>query len=358
MRIIFLVLGCLWLTACTEPSPHDLPKPSTFDLPLVKAQIQSVPRYYAAPGHIVAAHRIEIATKTSGFIQKIPVREGEIVKAGALLAVIDDAQIVSAIAQAKATLQSAQAEVQEATADVKNFQRLNKKNLLSTEKLRKAKLRLSLGQFAVTKAQALLKAQQAEQIYSRLYSPVKARIIERLKDVGDLASPGVPILRLEALQPLEFETVIPARWVNKLQRGQRIPIQFDGLPEAVKGKITHIIHAAEPTTQTCKIKLTLPPKSKPLTGLFGRALFTVKTEQLLTIPKNTLIERAGIIGVYHVNKDKQAYFISVQLGRRWMQQRVILAGLNPEDIIVQTPIAQLRDGSYIKSKPSQENITK
>jgi len=347
MRIIFLVLGCLWLTACTEPSPHDLPlpKPSTFDLPLVKAQIQSVPHYYSAPGHIVAAHRIEIATKTSGFIQKIPVREGEIVKAGALLAVIDDAQIVSAIAQAKATLQSAQAEEQEATADVKNFQRLNKKNLLSAEKLRQAKLRLSLGQFAVTKAQALLKAQQAEQIYSR--RPVKARIIERLKDVGDLASPGVPILRLEALHPLEFETVIPAQWV--LQHGQSVPIQFDGLPEAVKGKITHIIHAADPITQTCQVKLTLPTKSKQLTGLFGRALFTVKTEQLLTIPENTLIERAGIIGVYHVNKEKQAYFISVQLGRRWLQQRVILAGLNPEDIIVQTPITQLRDGSYIKS---------
>lgn len=353
MRTITVLLVSLWLTACTEPSPHNLPlpKPSTFDLPLVKAQIQSVPRYYAAPGHIVAAQRIEIAAKTSGFIQKIPVREGEIVKAGTLLAVIDEAQIVSAIAQAKAALQSAQAEVQDATADVKNFQHLNKNNLLSAEKLRKAKLRLSLGQFAVTKAQALLKAQQAEQIYSRLYSPVKARVIERLMDVGDLATLGVSILRLEALQPLEFETAIPAQWVSKLQRGQNIPIQFDGLRMGgtVKGKITHIIPAVDPITQTCKVKLTLPPKSKQLTGLFGRALFTVKTEQLLTIPENTLIERAGVVGVYQVNKDKQAYFISVQLGRRWLQQRVILAGLNPEDIVVQTPIALLRDGSYVKS---------
>jgi RND family efflux transporter MFP subunit len=339
---------CLWLSACTEPPTHNLPspKPSTFDLPVVKAQMQTVPRWYYAPGHVVAAQRIEIAAKTNGFIQKIAVQEGEIVKAGALLALIDNAQVSSAIAQAKAVLQSAQVSVRDAMQDVKNYRRLNKKNVLSAEKLRKAELRLSLGQVAVTKAQALLKAQRAEQIYLRLTSPIKARVVERLADVGDLASPGVPILRLEALQPFEFETAIPAQWVRSLQRGQNVPIQFDGLPKAVNGKITHIIHAADPITQTCKIKLTLP--AKQLTGLFGKALFTVNTERLLTIPEKALIKRVGVTGVYQVDQDKNAYFVSVHVGKQWQQQRVILAGLNSGDIVVQTPPLQLHDGSKIR----------
>ncbi len=348
LRVAYLGLCYLWLSACTEPSAQNWPspKPSIFDLPVVKAQIQTIPRYYSAPGHVVAAQRIEIAAKTSGFIQKMPVREGKIVKAGALLALIDNAQVSSAIAQAKAALQSAQAEVRDAMQDVKNYRRLNKKKVLSAEKLRKAKLRLSLGQVAVTKAQALLKAQRAEQIYLRLTSPIKARVVERLADVGDLASPGVPILRLEALQPFEFETAIPAQWVRSLQRGQSVPIQFDGLPKAVNGKITHIIHAADPITQTCKIKLTLP--AKQLTGLFGKALFTVNTERLLTIPEKALIKRVGVTGVYQVDQDKNAYFVSVHVGKQWQQQRVILAGLNSGDIVVQTPPIQLHDGSKIR----------
>ena len=339
---------CLWLSACTEPPTHNLPspKPSTFDLPVVKAQMQTLPRWYYAPGHVVAAQRIEIAAKTSGFIQKISVQEGEIVKAGALLALIDHAPVSSAIVQAEAALQSAQASVRDAMQDVKNYRRLNKKNVLSAEKLRKAELRLSLGQAVVTQTQALLKAHQAELVYLRLTSPVKARVVERLADVGDLASPGVPILRLEALQTLEFETAIPAQWVHSLLRGQSVPIQFDGLPKAVNGKITHIIHAADPITQTCKIKLTLP--ATQLTGLFGKALFTVNTERLLTIPENALTERVGVTGVYQVDKQKKAYFVSVQLGRQWQQQRVILAGLNSGDIVVQTPPIQLHDGSKIR----------
>ncbi|NOQ79486.1 MAG: efflux RND transporter periplasmic adaptor subunit [Gammaproteobacteria bacterium] len=308
---------------------------------LVKEQL--IPKVYSAPGYTASLNKIEISSKQTGFITQLLVEAGDIVEKGQLLLVIDETANKQSIEQVKKEIEIAQVTVADAKKDVDNFQRLRKVQSISEEKLRKARLLLARSQSTVLKARAKLIETKAVTPYLRVKSPEKALVVKRLADTGDLAISGNPLIHLEVLDPVVFETTIPVQWITKLTIEQTIKIKLNHIDE-VTGTITQIINSADPITQKCTVKLELPSSLNVPTGLFGQAQFIIDKELLLAIPENSLVKRVGITGVFRVDKKNRVWFTPVRYGRKYSNQRVILAGLKAQDKVIVSPSEALRDG--------------
>ena len=312
------------------------------EVALVKEEF--IPKIYSAPGYTVALNKIEISSKHTGYITKLLVEAGDIVEKDQLLLVIDEVVNKQSIEQVKKEIEIARVTVTDAKKDVDNFQRLRKVQSISEEKLRKARLLLARSQSTLLKAKAKLIETQAATPYLRVKSPEKARIVKRLADKGDLAVSGTPLLHLEVLEPIVFETAIPVQWITKITKEQTINIKLNHINDEAIGTIIQIISSADPITQKCIVKLKLPSSLNIPTGLFGQAQFIINKELLLTIPEKALIKRVGITGVFRVDKENLIWFTPVRYGRKYGNQRVILSGLKVQNKVIVSPSEALRDG--------------
>ncbi len=309
---------------------------------------QLIPKIYSAPGYTAALNKIEISSKHTGYITQVLVEAGDIIEKDQLLLVIDEVVNKQSIEQVKKEIEIAQVTVADAKKDVSNFERLRKLQSISEEKLRKARLLLARSKSTLLKAKAKLIEIQAATPYLRIKSPEKARIVKRLADKGDLAIPGSPLLLLEVLEPVVFETSIPVQWISKLTLGQSITIKLNSKPIKRKiGIITQIIYSADPITQKCTIKMKLSSSLNLPTGLSGQAQFVIDKELLLTIPEKSLIKKVGITGVFRVDKDNVIGFTPIRYGTKHGRQRVILSGLKKHDKVIVSPSESLRDGQAI-----------
>ena len=334
-RLIFFIILCC-VTSFSQAETE-----------VVSVKEQFIPKIYSAPGYTAALNNIEISSKYNGVVTELLVDAGDIVKKDQLLLVIDEAVNKQSIEQVKKEIEIAQVTVTDAKKDVNNFEQLRKVQSISEEKLRKARLLLAHSQSTLLKAKAKLIETKAATPYLRIKSPENSRIVKRLIDKGDLATLGSPLLHLEVLDPLVFETTIPVQWVTKLTTGQSINIKLNSM---VTGTITQIINSADPITQKCIVKLELASSLNVPTGLFGQAQFVIDKELLLTIPDKALIKRVGITGVFRVDKDNLIWFTPVRYERKYNNQRVILSGLKAQDKVVISPSESLRDGLTISYK--------
>ena len=343
-RLVFLFLFPIVLMSCFSSFSQ-----AETEVVLVKEEF--IPKIYSAPGYTAALNKIEISSKHTGYITQLLVEAGDIVEKDQLLLVIDEVVNKQSIEQVKKEIEIARVTVADAKKDVKNFEQLRKVQSVSEEKLRKARLLLAHSQSTLLKAKAKLIETQAATPYLRIKSPEKARIVKRLADKGDLALSGIPLLHMEVLEPVVFETAIPVQWVSKLTTGQTVKIKLHNETiNKTKGTITQIINSADPISQKCTVKLLLSSSLNLPTGLSGQTQFVIDKELLLTIPEKTLIKRVGITGVFRVDKDNLIWFTPVRYGRKYGNQRVILSGLKVQDKVIVSPSESLRDGQTISYK--------
>ncbi len=304
-----------------------------------------LPRLYPVPGEVVPARRVEISSRIRGFIRRITVEEGDRVRVGDLLVDIDPTEVRAAIGQARAVLRSAQADLADAQADVRRFERLVRQQALSEDRLRKARLRLRQARAAVAQAQAELEAKESDLDYVKIRSPLHAVVVQRLLDPGTLVGIGVPILRLDGLDELRFETHVPAERAGRLAIGQTVAVRLDTLPGTIAGRISHIVHSADPVTRRCKVKIALPGRAPLLPGAFGQALLPVGEDTGLLVPGSAVVRRAGIEGVYIAGPDHRAHFRSVRTGRRRGDRVELLAGVEVGERVILAPPAPLHEGA-------------
>jgi len=337
--ILLLAITVTIITGCHDPdtetnsqttSPADNPQ----GVPVEQTEI---PRVYVSPGSIVPSQEFRVTSTISGFIQEIAVREGDRIETGDLLVRIDPSKVQRAIAQAEAAVTAARAELEDANEDVRKFRILVESESISDERLRKAVLRQKRSRAELRKAEAELQAQRVDLDYIEIRSPARAQVAKRLMSVGDLSLPGNPILHLESLQGIEFETHVPEAILLKLQSGQPVTIQLDGLQREIDGQISAIVQSQDPVTRSGKVKILLSGLTDVMPGMFGRASFITGSDSWLTVPESSLVNRAGVEGVFIITPGNDARFVSVRTGAGWGDRRIIRAGLRAEDHILPDP---------------------
>ena len=318
---------------------------------------------------------VNIFSRVDGYIAKIYVDKGDLVKANQLLVEIDHTDYVHAVNQAKANLLSAKAKVVQQEAAVRNaaltldrMQALIKDQFVSQQDLETAlvhrdaalalqdSLRAQVQQMDVALAQAVTNL-----AYASIRAPFAGYIAERNLDPGAYVSgttASTSTMSRGILSVHDVETVrtlieVVEKDVPLVKVGQRADVRAEAYPnEVFEGTVTRIVQALNRATRTMTVEVDLPNKDHRLKGgMFARVEVLVgKHPQAIQIPLDA-VSRLEESQYVYVVKDGKAHQVPVELGARAENRVEVVKGLTGDEQVIVSGKDLVSEGAAVQTQP-------
>jgi len=333
-----LALATLLLPGCgRKPDTHPTSQP---DLAVAQVQVQTAESKQRATteevvGTVQAKQHATLEAKLSGRIDKMPVLLGQAVKAGQLVARLDAAEIKARVEQAEASLQQAE-------RDWKRTSALFDQQAATRSDYEAADSRYRVAKAAVAEAQAMMG-------YVEILAPFDGVVTKKWVDVGDLATPGKPLIGLEDPSMLQLEADVPDAIASRIQQDARLAIRIDSLKGELTGTVREIAPTADPASRTLRVKLDLPQTAGLRSGQFARLVVPVGESSSVRVPTSAVVLR-GQLEILFVVTNQRAQLHLVKTGRTIGDEVEILAGLASGESVVVGGAALLTDGQPVEAK--------
>jgi membrane fusion protein (multidrug efflux system) len=308
---------------------------------------------------------VEIRARVEGYLQTIDYAEGSTVQKGKLLFTIDDQQYVAALAQAQATLASAQNQFDKGDLDVKRFTPLVAERAVSQAELDNAISARKSGAAQIEAGKANLERARLNLSYTRISSPITGLVGKAEHKVGDLVGKGDPTLltTVSSIDPIRVSVAIPeadylrfsrsvANAKEEVSKTPPVLILSDGTQHPYPGKLIFVDRAVDTQTGTLRVDLSFPNPQKTLRpGLYGK----VKAESevvknALLVPQRAVQELQGTYTVVVVGEGDKVETRKVKPGQKVGNLWIIQEGLKNGDRVVIEGFQRLRDGMTIVPK--------
>lgn len=323
------------------------------------------------PATIKGKQDIEIRPQVSGFITKLNIDEGSMVKKGQVLFVIDPVQYESAARAAKAAVATAKANVSTQEITVKNKRELNKKNIISDYDLEMAENTLASAKAQLASAEAQLISANQNLAYTRVTSPsdgVAGTIPYRVGSLVSASNPSPLTVISDITQMYVYFSLTEKELLNLIrQDGSQTEflnsfpaVQLtlaDGTLYADSGKIETVSGVIDQNTGAVSMRATFPNHGHLLrTGGTGNIQIPYSKENVIVIPQKATYEIQDKKFVYLLQPDNTVKNTEIEiLNLNDGQNYVVTAGLKAGDKIVVENVSTLKDGATIKPLTQQES---
>lgn len=287
-------------------------------------------------GTVRAKLRAAIEPKVSARIETLLVAPGQMVKAGDLIAQLDAREI-------QARLDQAMAVREQAARDLDRARQLLAQKITSQAEFDAIQSRERVSVGALKEAEAMLG-------YTKVVAPFDGVITRQLRDVGDLAVPGKPIVEMENPSALRFEADVPEALIGNMKLGAKLTVRVGVASPAVEGAVVELAPVADAASRTFLVKLDLPPVAGLRSGQFGRVLVPVGETRAIHVPLSALVVRRQMETVFVVEK-QNAQLRIVRTGKRTDGEVALISGVNAGDRVVVEGADTLRDGQPVTLKP-------
>ncbi len=346
-----------------------------------------------ASGFVVAQRRAAVASKATGRLMELNVREGSRVKAGELLARLDASDVQASLqvaqaavgqaqalaAQGQALVRQAQVELGNAEAEFERTRQLREQGFVSPQALDAAQRRLDAArasvasaqagaaqsQASITQARAQLGVQQVNQGYTEIRAPFDGVVLAKNANVGDLITPFSnaagsqgAVLTLADLSTLEVEADVSEGSLAKVTQGMPVEITLDALPgQRFRGQVASIVPTVDRAKATVMTKVkfeTLGDRSLP--EMSAKVLFLsqrptdAEQQPVLAVPAKALVD--GTVWKLVTEGDRtRVQAVAVKAGRKLAEAVEVTpaagAKLASGDRLVAVPQG-LKDGQAVK----------
>ncbi len=303
-----------------------------------------------ATGQFTAKAEATIAAQVNGQVTDLLVREGSAVATGDVLLVIDPERRALEVANAKAQVAEAGAELAVARRNYQRTQSLSKGNAASEARLDEDRTRQLLRRSAKSGAKARLGLAERALADSTVRAPFDGLIARRHVSVGEYLTAGTALFDLVALDPVEVEFTLAEVDSSKVRLGHPVEVSIAPYPdETFKAQVSTISPTIDPRTRTLRVKAELPnPDGRIRPGLFAHVDLGVrKRAAAVVVPQDAVIERADGAVVFRLASSERVERITVVtgvLGEGWIE---VKEGLNHGDIVVVRGQDRLDDGVMV-----------
>jgi len=299
--VMFLIAACGSRDEAGSPAIQGAP--ATIKAAVTEVRSAQFPVVVEVTGQVAAASQATLSAKVQGTVQELRVREGETVRKGQALVVLDSRDL-------RANLARAEAEYDNARTHLARMQRLYQQESVAKQELDNATRAFKV-------AEAGRRAAEAQLSYTVIKAPFDGVVTEKHIEVGELAAPGRPVLKLEDPRRLRLEATVSEGDVKAVAVGDKVTVVVDALGDRpLTGTVAQVLPAGDPATHTFVVKVDLPPTPGLKSGMFGRMRLDKGVSQTLAVPEPALIERGQLTGVYVVGDDQVAHLRWVKVGRR------------------------------------------
>lgn len=342
-----LILAVTALSACT-----DAPEPDTRRLVLVSRASGSGADNQAFPGEVRARQEVALSFRVPGKIAKRHVDAGARVKAGQILARLDDSDLLLQSQASAASLQALRADRDLAAAELKRYAELVGPQLVSKSlyESKKAQAEAAQSRYQQAAAQARVNANQAG--YAEINAPAAGVISQRLAEAGQVVAAGQTVFQFAQDGPRDIAITVAERHLSELSLGQAVGVELWTEPgERHAGKVREIAAAADPMTRTYAVRVALDDAAVPTQlGQSARVLVSNRTNGTLSIPMSALTEAGGKPAVWVFEpKDGKLRKQPVNVTGYGARLATIGGGLQPDQWIVQAGVHMLREGEAVRA---------
>jgi RND family efflux transporter MFP subunit len=321
------------------------------------------------PGEFQPFLSVALNAKVTGYVEKVLVDRGSVVKEGQLLVELIAPEMEAQIAEAQAKVESAeadrvQAEAQLAAAE-NTFQVLTAASktpgaiagneLVQSEKqVQAGKALVNSRQHAVQAAQSSVNTFKTIESYLKVTAPFDGVVTARLIHPGALVGPnsGTVLLELQQVSTLRLVVAVPEENVGGMVRGTSVVFSVPAYPgRTFSGKVARIAQALDPKTRSMPVELDVINKDQMLApGMYPTVRWPVRSsDQGLFVPKTSVVtttERTFVI----LDKDGRAEWMDVQKGPADGDLIRVTGSLKAGDLVVKRATDEIRPGTPLKIK--------
>ena len=324
-----------------------------------------------ATGRVSAQRKAAVSTKATGRLEFLGVQEGSIVKAGEILARIENRDVSATQDQAQASLRAAKAnleqgmaELRDAEANLKRSEDLANKNFISSATLDTTKARFDKARAGVASlngaigvAEANVRAANVSVEQTLIRAPFDGVVLTKNANVGDIITPFSSsadskgaVVNMADMATLEVEADVSEISLSKISVAQPVEIQLDAFPDLrLLGKVSRIVPTVDRSKATVLVKvefvekdLRVLPDMSAKVAFLSRELKPEERKPVIAVQPAAVVKRDGkdVLFLIDNNAAKQ---VAVTLGDK-IGDLVQVSSVKPGDKIVLAPSEKMKDG--------------
>jgi len=333
---------------------------------------QKINEKYKIDGYTTSKETAQVSTKLMGKILKINVKEGDYVKKGQLLAIVDTSEIKAQKQELMAGLKEIEAGKEEALSGEKaaqaqydfmktTYQRIKnlyKENAVPKQKVDEIEMKLKGAEAQLQQVKAKLKQLEAKEKqlqaklkqiqimenYGYIKAPFDGYVIKKLMDVGSMASPGMPVFII-GNKDIQFQSFIDAKYINNVKVGDKLTVYIDAVNKTYKGKVVEKNENADPMNNSFSIKIDIPDEIG--VGFYGKSYINAKEEEKILIPETAISRLNDISAVFIIDENGILHLTPVELGEKYNGKIEVKSGIKEGQKIVVEGIEKACDGCRV-----------
>lgn len=342
IALLLAVLMMMLLSACSSGADANDGEPEETEVLAIPVEtseviVGKVSAAYSGTATLEAEETAVVVAKNTGVILEILAEEGDLVKAGQVVARLESDRFEYEANRTRATLNQLENALKRATE-------LHGKQLISNDEYDRAR-------FEAESQRAQYQLAKLEVDHTNIRAPIGGVISERMLKVGNLVSQHQAVFQIDDFDPLLAILHVPERELNTLRVNHPVAISVDAFPgEQFNGFVLRISPVIDPETGTFKVTAQVNDDSDRLKpGLFGRVRIIYDTRDAsVLVNKDAVLNEDGQHTVYVVDETDAASRRNIQVGYEEQGMLEVLDGLEPGDIVVTAGKGSLRDGAIIE----------
>jgi RND family efflux transporter MFP subunit len=342
--------GCARKTA--ESSAQDAAAVLVSSSEIVKAEARDLESGISFTGELQPSEIVAVVARFDGDLDRVLVREGEVVQLGQPLAIYAPRDVRDAWQAADASYQAALAGMIAAENAERRAQRLLDAGAASSSDLEAAKAQRTAAEAGLRAAEAERNRASEDQERLDVPSPITGSVAKVLVHSGDRTAIGDRLFTVVNTMTLELSATVPSEALSRVRVGTPIRFRLDAMPGQVfEGKVDRVNPTTEPGTRQVRIYMRLPnPEGRLVGGLFAIGRVVDRARNQATSAPLAVLRQEGTEQVVYAVKSGTAKRIVVVTGLVDEDAGVIelIGGVSPGDALLTGVLPGIKDGVPVK----------
>ncbi|BDD09238.1 RND transporter [Fulvitalea axinellae] len=346
---IFTAGILLSLASCSSEKQENGNAVPAVKVSVVTAEMSDAGSPKSFSGIVKAVRETRLSTKLMGRVLDFPVEEGQKIKKGQLLVRVDSKDLLAKKEQAKAGLKQAESAFANIKKDYERVGRLHAKKSATDKELDDITNAYNAMSANLEAAKQGLVEINQTLAYATLRSPFDGYVTKKFMSQGDMATPGMPVVAVEAEGDYKLVALVPESDLASVAEGADATIRVDALGKEIPAKIHRLNVSSAYSGAQYEVDVRPVDESAQLrSGMHAYLDLSGKGNSKLLVPEKYLVKRGQLTGIYTVSKAGKAKLRWLRLGKKVGASVEVLSGLKAGEKIVTGSKNRLRDGQPVK----------
>ena len=316
-----------------------------------------------ASGYVVPQRRATLSAQILGRVVYLNAEEGQRVKAGDVVARLDDSNYAAVLKQALAQQRQAKVALEDAAPIYARYQRLQGQNAISIDAFENQRAAYDAARAQVAVTDAAVEMARTNQAFTVVRSPFAGVVTQKLAQIGDVLAPTAAgggdtktgIATIVDMTSLEVEVDVSENYIDRVHPGQGATVTLNAYPEwQIPASVITVIPTADQAKGTVKVRIAIKTQdARVLPQMGARVTFLTGDQPTATTPVITLplaaVSGSGPSGTVFLVQGDSVQARPVKLGLRTADSVTVLSGISAGDRIAADGLDKLKDGAKIRT---------